>query len=173
MGGRSGRVRIYEGDRLSTNAGGILRISSSALTLQLNEESTLIVRPPAGPEGGVVAELASGTLIFSAARSRNIVVMAEDALIRPSPNAPTIAHIRVVTRKELRIYAQRGALGFSYRGENEVIAEGGAYRVLLDPSEKEAAVTWESEQAGKNPINHHHKFLFLTIGTAAEPQSPC
>jgi hypothetical protein len=158
---------IYEGDRLSTDAGGILRVSSPALTLQLNEESMLIVRPPAGPEGGVVAELASGTLIFSAARTRNIVVVADDALIRPSPNASTIAHIRVVTRKELRIYAQRGALEFSYHGENEVIAEGAAYRVLLDPSEKEAAATWESEQAGENPTNHHHKFLFSTIGIAA------
>jgi hypothetical protein len=102
------------------------------------------------PVGSIVAELASGTLIFSAARPRNLVVMADDALIRPSPNASTIAHIRVVTRKELRIYAQRGALEFSYHGENEVIAEGAAYRVLLDPSEKEAAVTWESEQAGKS-----------------------
>jgi hypothetical protein len=157
---------IYEGDRLSTEAGGILRISCPALTLQLNEQSMLIVRPPAGPEGGLVAELASGTLIFSAARTRNIVVVADDALIRQSPNAPAIAHIRVVTPKELRIYAQRGALEFSYHGENEVIAEGAAYRVFLDPSEKEAAV-WESEQVGKNSINHHHKFLFLTIGVTA------
>jgi hypothetical protein len=58
-------------------------------------------------------------------------------------------------------------LEFSYHGENEVIAEGAAYRVLLDPSEKEAAVIWESEQAGENPTNHHHTFLFSTIGIAA------
>jgi hypothetical protein len=158
---------IYEGDRLSTEAAGTLRIASPALTLQLNAQSVLIVQRPAGPEGGVVAEVASGTVIFAAARTGKIVVVADDALIRPAANVPTVAHIRVVNRKELRIYAQRGALEFFYHGENETIAEGAAYRVLLDPSEKEAAVTWESEQTGKNPINHHHKFLFLTIGIAA------
>jgi hypothetical protein len=39
---------LYEGDRLSTDTGGILRISSPAITLQLNEESMAIVRPTAG-----------------------------------------------------------------------------------------------------------------------------
>jgi hypothetical protein len=163
---------IYEGDRLSTESGGSLRISSPNLTLQLNEQSMLIVQHAASPEGGIMAELAYGTLVFSAARAGNIVVVADDALIRPSPNASTIAHIRVVSRKELRIYAQRGALEFSYHGESEVIPEGAAYRVLLDPSEKEAAVTWESEPAGKNPMTHRHKFLFLAIGIAAGAAIP-
>jgi len=160
---------IYEGDRLSTEAAGTLRIASPALTLQLNAQSVLIVRRPAGPEGGVVAEVASGTVIFAAARTGKIVVVADDALIRPTANVPTVAHIRVVNRKELRVYAQRGALEFSYHGENETIAEGAAYRVLLDPSETEAAeaAASESEPDRKKPAISHHKFLLLGIGIAA------
>jgi hypothetical protein len=174
---------IYDGDRLSTETAGNLRIASPALTLQLNAQSMLIVQRPAGPEGGVVAEVASGTLIFAAASTGKIVVAANDALIRPAANVPTIAHIRVVNRKELRVYAQRGALEFSYHGENETIAEGAAYRVLLDPSETEVAVASasESDPDKKKPAISHAKFLLLAIGIAAgvaipllmrEPESP-
>ena len=158
---------IYGGDRLSTEAAGNLRIASPALTLQLNAQSMLIVQRPASPESGILAEIASGTLIFAAASTGKIVVVADDALIRPAANVPTVAHIRVVNRKELRVYAQRGALQFSYHGENETIAEGAAYRVLLDPSETEAAAVSESEPRKKKPAISHPKFLLLTIGVAA------
>src|ERR1700739_2184696 len=75
---------IYQGDRLSTESGGLMRISSSGLALQLEAQSTLVLRHPANPEAGTTAELASGTLVFSAAKAGNIIVMADDALIRPA-----------------------------------------------------------------------------------------
>jgi hypothetical protein len=152
---------IYDGDQLSTEAGGVLRISGPTLTLQLDAQSILILRHPADTDDSIQADLACGTLVFSAARNGNISVVANDALIRPAAKVATLAHIRVVNSKELRIYAQRGALEFSYHGESEVIAEGAAYRVLLDPSEKEAAAL-ESE-----PAKVHYKFLLLVIGIAA------
>ncbi len=157
---------IYDGDQLSTEAGGVLRISGPALTLQLDAQSILMLRHPATTEDRIEADLACGTLVFSAARNGSISVVANDALIRPAANVATMAHIRVVNLKELRIYAQRGALEFSYHGESEAIAEGAAYRVLLDPSEKEATAL-ESEPANKKPAKVHHKFLLIAIGTAA------
>jgi hypothetical protein len=57
-------------------------------------------------------------------------------------------------------------LEFSYHGESDVIAEGAAYRVLLDPFEKEVAAVSESEEAKKKPRKRHTKFLLLMIGTA-------
>ena len=157
---------IYDGDRLSTEAGGVLRISGPYLTLQLDAQSILTLRRPASKEGSVEADLACGTLVLSAARNGSVSVVADDALIRPAANAATLAHIRVVNPKELRIYAQRGALEFSYHGESKVVAEGAAYRVLLDPAEKEA-VALESEPANQKPPMVHHKFLLIAIGIAA------
>ena len=157
---------IYDGDRLSTEAGGVLRINGPSLTLQLDAQSILILRHPASTEGGIEADLACGTLVFSAAENGSVRVVADDALIRPAADAATLAHIRVVNSKQLRIYAERGALEFSYHGESELIAEGLAYRVLLDPSEKEAAAL-ESEPANKKPAKVHYKFLFIVIGIAA------
>ena len=159
---------IYQDDRLSTEPGGILRISSSGLALQLEAQSTLVLRHPANPEAGTTAELASGTLVFSAAQAGNIIVMADDALIRPATKSPAIAHIRVVSRRELRIYAQRGALDFSYHGESATIPEGAAYRVLLDPSEVEARMSTEPAQDKKSPTKKPHlgKFVFIAVGVA-------
>jgi hypothetical protein len=150
---------IYDGDQLSTEAGGVLRISGPTLTLQLDAQSILILRHPADGDDSIQADLACGTLVFSAAQNGSISVVANDALIRPATKVATLAHIRVVNSKELRIYAQRGALEFSYHGESEVIAEGAAYRVLLDPSEKEAAALKSAKV--------HYKFLLLVIGIAA------
>ena len=156
---------VYDGDQLSTETEGALRITSPAFKLHLESQSILTLWHPDTTEDSVEADLARGTVVFSVARNGSINVVTNDASIRPAGNAATVAHVRVVNPKELRIYAQRGALEFSYHGESELIAEGEAYRVLLDPSEKEAAAL-ESEPANKKPAKLHHKFLLIAIGTA-------
>lgn len=156
---------IYDGDELSTETEGALRITSPAFRLHLESQSILTLWRPDSMEDTVEADLAHGTVIFSAALNGSINVVANDASIRPAGNAATVAHVRAVNPKELRIYAQRGALEFSYHGESEVIAEGAAYRVLLDPSEKEAAAS-ESDPAHRKPAKVHHKFLLIPIGIA-------
>ena len=162
---------IYDGDQLSTEAEGALRISSPALTLHLEALSVLTLRHADTTEDSVEADLARGTLVFSISRNGSINVVADDASIRPAANVAAIAHVRVVNPNELRIYAQRGTLEFSYHGESEVIGEGAAYRLLLDPSEKEA-VAVESEPAGKKPAGLHPKFLLVAIGIAASTAIP-
>ena len=165
--GASAGSTIFDGDQLSTEAGGSLRITGPSLRLQLDAQSILTLRRPADAEDGMEADLASGTLVFSAARNGGIKVVANEASIQPADNAATVAHIRVVNPKELRIYAQRGALEFSYHGESELIAEGATYRVLLDPSEKELAAFSDSEEAKKKIVKPHIKFLLLAIAIAA------
>jgi hypothetical protein len=72
----------------------------------------------------------------------------------------------LVNPKELRIYAQRGALEFSYHGESETVPEGRAYRVFLDPSDAKLAAASATDQAQKSPTTHHAKFLFVAIAVA-------
>src|SRR5690348_10863649 len=57
---------IYDGDRLSTETGGVLRVSAPSLTLQLGAQSILVLRHDASTAGSVEVELACGTLVFSA-----------------------------------------------------------------------------------------------------------
>jgi hypothetical protein len=143
-----------------------LRITIPALTLQLGGQSSLVLGHAAGPEGNILAELASGALVFSAASIGSVLVTANEALIRPAANFATVAHVRVVNRKELRIYAQRGALEFSYHGRSETIPEGKIYRVVLDPSETDVAAL-ESDPVAKRLATHHPMFILVGIAVAA------
>jgi hypothetical protein len=156
---------VYDGDRLSTEAGGTLRVAAGGVTLQLDSGSSLIVSRSPVPTSNVSGELASGTVVFSAAPMMSVIIIAEDAYIRPAANVRTIAHVRVVNRKELRISADRGPIEFSYHGESKVITEGKAYRVLLDPSEKDSAALG-SGQNTNTPTKPPRKFLFIAIGMA-------
>jgi hypothetical protein len=158
---------IYDGDRLSTEIGGVLRISSVALQLQLDAGSSVILRRAAAPLENIQVELGSGTIIFSAGQACGITVLAADASICPESFASTMAQIRIVGRRELRVYAQRAALKFSYHGDNETIPEGAVYRVLLDPSEREIDAASESGQGRKPATKGHARFVLLAIGIAA------
>jgi hypothetical protein len=73
---------IFEGDRLSTGAGGILRITIPSLTLQLGGQSSMELGHAAGAQANILAELGSGTLVLSAAPTGTIVVAANEAPIR-------------------------------------------------------------------------------------------
>jgi hypothetical protein len=165
-GGASVGSTIYDGDRLSTEMGGVLRITSIALTLQLDAGSSVLLRRAAVPEGNVQAELGSGNVFFSTGQAASITVFANDALVSPAAHASTIAQIRIVNRRELRIDVRRGVLNFSYHGESALIPEGAAYLVLLDPSAREIRAASDSGDGGKHPIKLP-KFILIAIAIAA------
>ena len=123
---------VYDGDRFSTETGGMLRMRSGTTGLELAEASVISVQNPPNGVQGMEVELDKGTLVFSAARAASLNVIAREASIRPVADTRTVAQITVTGPKELRVCARRGALQFSYRGETETLAEGKSYRVILD-----------------------------------------
>lgn len=124
---------VYDGDRFSTETGGMLRLRSGTAGLELAEESIVSVRNRANGTQGMEVELSKGTLAFSTGQAASLNVIAREASIRPAADTRTVAQITVIGPKELRIRARRGALQFSYCGETETLAEGKSYRVILDP----------------------------------------
>jgi hypothetical protein len=158
---------IYEGDRLSTVVGGALRVTRPGLTLHLEAQTSLTIRRSVDPTGYIFAELASGTLVFFAAPSADFVVFEAGASVRPVGKTSTIAHVGVVSTKQLLIFVQRGSVEFSYHGDSEVISEGQRYRVDLDPSEKEIDATRGSEHTQGPPVRPRRKFLLVPIVVAA------
>lgn len=153
---------VYDGDHFSTEPGGMLLLRSGAAILELSEESAMTVRGKGNGAPGTEAELSEGTLVFSAARAEALEVVAFEARICPLANARTIAQVSVREPKELRIYARRGALQFLYQGQTETIAEGAAYRVILDPP--------QDDSKNKSPTKagrQRRTFLLIAIGAAA------
>jgi hypothetical protein len=127
----SAGATIYDGDQLSTDAGGTLRLRTGASLMYLAEHTNVTLH---GATTGALADLAGGSLVFSSALASAMEIRAREARIRAAKNVPTIAQISVVGPKELRVTARRGALEITYRDETERVPEGASYRVLLDPS---------------------------------------
>ncbi len=140
----------------------MVRLRGDATMLDLAEESVLVVRSRANGAQGTEAELSKGTLVFRAARAAALEITVLEAGVRPVMDARSIAQVSVAGPKELRIYARWGPLQFSYRGETETIAEGAAYRVILDPPEDEPKKK-EAVKAGRK----RKAFLFVAIGGGA------
>lgn len=169
---------VYDGDRFSTETGGMLRLQSGTAGLELAGDSVIRVQNSLKGVQGMEVELDQGTLVFSSERVVSLEVITREAIIRPAADTRTFAQIIVAGPKELRIRARRGALQFSYRGETETLAEGKSYRVILDSPEE------NPERGGRPaPIRWPKGFKIVIIGEAAavtalgiyelrEPESP-
>ena len=145
---------VYDGDHCSTEAGGMMLLRGEATSFDLAEEGAMIVRNQTNGAQSVEVELSRGTLIFRAARAAALEIAVQEALIRPANDVRTIGQVTIVGPKELRIYARRGPLQFSY-GDTRTIAEGESYRVLLDPS--------EDAPKKKEAIKSRRKKAFLLV----------
>jgi hypothetical protein len=152
----------YDGDHFSTEAEGTLRLRSEAAALDLAEESELHVRSTGNGVQEIAVELIKGTVVFSTAHQDVVEIVAREARIRPAAEARTIAQVSVIGPNELRIYARRGPLQFSFRGGSETVAEGKSYRVILDPSEDDP----KKKEPRKNR-RPRKGFLLLAIGVGA------
>jgi hypothetical protein len=156
---------VYDGDRLSTDADGSLRLTVGTAALHLAPQTRLTVHlPDSGKDTEV--ELTAGTLALSSAKPPAIAVLANAAWIRCAATFPVAAQISIVNAKELRILARRGSLQFTYEGESALIPEGIAYRVLLDPDDDPANASASGSNGQKSGIAGK-PFLLIAIVVAA------
>jgi hypothetical protein len=154
---------VYDGDYFSTEEGGALRLRCNTALLDIAEKSAVLVHGAGNETQDAEAELVEGTLVFSAARPGELEIEARDAHIRPAGTGRTAAQVSVIGPKKLHIYARRGALLFSYRGESKTIAEGESYEVILDPSEDGS----EKKEPKPKPGQPPKAFLLVAVGAGA------
>ncbi len=127
---------IFDGDRLSTDAGGSLKAQIADATVLLNEASSVIVHNDAkGLTSEFEVELASGTVALSETPRMQGEIVASGARVRPAAEKRGVVKVQIVSARELVVFAQAGPAAISYRGESETIPEGKSYRVLLNTSD--------------------------------------
>jgi hypothetical protein len=157
---------IYDGDHLSTEERGGVRISAGASQFYLPGQSGVTLH--ALPKG-TQAALTAGTMTFSTAKGSGVEILANAATIRPVEDQSASAQVTIASPRELLVSTTRGTLAFSYNGESEVLAEGHNYRVVLNPSDKDEARAGNASYpktptpGGKPPKG----FLIILIGGTA------
>lgn len=151
---------IYDGDRLSTGAGGSLRLRAGETIVNLTEQSCMMVHAsPGSASKKFEAELVSGTVALSETAGTTAEIVASSARIWSIAETRGVVQVRLVGPRELIVFAQVGPAQIWYRGESETIAEGKSYRVLLNPSDGGTS----EEQGPKNPVKGGKAIVVIAV----------
>lgn len=155
---------VFDGDRLTTEAGGALRLQIGRDLVSLTEQSCVMVHKSARrAEMKFEAELVAGGVVLSVAKGIEAEIAASSARVRSAAETRGVIQVQKVAPYELVVFAERGVAEISYHGETETIAEGKSYRVLFRPDEDGTSGDQSAKKAGKRG-----KVLVLTaVGAAA------
>jgi hypothetical protein len=122
---------LFAGDRLTTEAEGSVqfRARDARFLLAGGGDVTL------GNDGtAVTATLTAGTATFSSSNAKAFTLRFAGADVRPNTDEPTVGQVSIVGPEELLVKSTRGSLAFTVAGETRLVAEGAAYRVILNPT---------------------------------------
>jgi hypothetical protein len=153
---------IYDGDRLSTETDGSMRIMVGEAIVYLPEHSCVTLhRGARGVPKEFETDLVSGSVVLSVTAGSAAEIVARAAHIRPIGDTRGVVEVGIVGPQELIVFARRGPAQISYRGESETIAEGKSYRVLLNDSEDDPSGGSNAKSPGKRGK------MFVVIAVAA------
>src|SRR5712692_9975607 len=157
---------VSGGDRLSTEQSGSIQVRAGAARLLLSGASSATL---ATDEATPAAILTRGSATFSTANSKAFALRVASALIRPNTDQPTIGQVTVLGPKELVVKSTRGSLTVAVEDDVRVIAEGTAYRIVLDAPAAWAAPQGPRGSGGSNsggpPIKAaKSKFIWYATG---------
>jgi hypothetical protein len=157
---------VFGGDRLSTEQSGSVQVRASAARLLLSGAS---IATFAQEESTPTATLSLGSATFSTANSKAFAIHVASAVIRPNTDQPTIGQVTILGPKELVVRSTRGSLTVAVEDDVRVIAEGSAYRIVLEPSGTPAAAQGPrgagTKGYGGPPIKAaKSKFIWYAIG---------
>ena len=125
----SAGATVFGGDRLSTEQSGSIQVRAGAARFLLSGASSATL---ATDEATPAAILTRGSATFSTADSKAFALHVASAIIRPNTDQPTIGQVTVLGPKELVVRSTRGSLTVAVEEDVRVIAEGTAYRIVLD-----------------------------------------
>jgi len=125
----SAGATVFGGDRLSTEQSGSIQVRAGAARFLLSGASSATL---ATDEATPAAILTRGSATFSTADSKAFALHVASAIIRPHTDQPTIGQVTVLGPKELVVKSTRGSLTVAVEEDVRVIAEGTAYRIVLD-----------------------------------------
>jgi hypothetical protein len=155
---------VYGGDRLSTEDRGSVQIRAGAARLLLLSASSAMVNDT---EGTPSAKLLQGTATFSTGNAHAFTLYAATAAIRAQSDAPTIGQVTILSAKELVVTSKRGPLAVTVDGETQIVEDGKAYHVYLDPDMAQGPAGAGAPQGGKgsgSPLKAgRSRFLIVAI----------
>ncbi len=140
---------VFGGDRLTTEPKGSVQVRAGAARFLLAGGGVATL---SSDDAIPAATLISGTATFSTASAKAFTLHFANAAIhaRTPMVTLTVGQVSVLGPKELIVKSTRWSLALTVSGETRVVAEGSAYRVILDPTPAEVASA-TSPARGESP----------------------
>jgi len=165
----SAGATVFGGDRLSTEQSGSIQVRAGAARLLLSGASSATL---ATDDATPAAILTLGSATFSTANSKAFALHVASATIRPGTDQPTIGQVTVLGPKELVVKSTRGSLIVAVDDDVRVIAEGTAYRIVLDSPAAASAPQGPRGAGGRGsggpPIKAaRSRFIWYAVGITA------
>jgi len=126
----SSGATLFDGDTLSTQIGGNLRMRVGSAQLFLLADSAAALH---GTPEATSAALQRGTIVLMTSGPEAIELQASEARIRPKNGNPSLCQVTLVSPQELLLTSQRGDLEVTIGEETHTVSEATSYRVLLEP----------------------------------------
>jgi len=143
---------IYNGDRLSTEAGGTLGVRFGSVQLVLSENSAIFV----GQEGlTFTAALQQGSVAFNIESGGVLRLTAADVRVRTQSSAPTAGQM-TLENCAVVVTSRVQALEVTAGKETKIVETGQSYRVSLD------AGCGKQTSRGPLPLAHS-RFLLIPV----------
>jgi hypothetical protein len=119
---------IYNGDRLSTEAGGTLGVRSGSVQLLLPENSAVFV----GQEGPIlIGALQQGSVAFTVESGGALRLTAADVRVRPQSSALTAGQM-TLEKCAVVVTSRIQALEVTAGKETKIVEAGQSYRVAIE-----------------------------------------
>jgi hypothetical protein len=134
--GASVGTTVFAGDQVSTADTGSMQLRTGGARFLLSASSMATVNEE---DGTPTATLSRGSATFSTANAKAFALNAVTATVRPKSDEPTIGQVTILGEKQLLVKCSKGALTITVGDDSRTIAEGGAYRIILDPTASELA----------------------------------
>jgi ferric-dicitrate binding protein FerR (iron transport regulator) len=143
---------IYNGDRLSTEAGGTLGVRSGSVQLVLPENSAIFV----GQEGPTfTAALQQGSVAFTVESGGVLRLTAADVRVRPQSSALTVGQM-TLENCAVVVTSRAQPLEVTAGKETKIVEAGQSYRVSLE--------TGCGTHPNKGPLAAaHSRFLLIPV----------
>jgi hypothetical protein len=157
---------VYSCDSLTTDEGGVLRVTVGSNQLYLSASSAAALED----DGSAIQAIAvGGTVGFSFSAADDFSVRTPAGIIRSAKAGAAAGQVAYASAKEIIISAMHGDLVLDNGGELRTIPEGKSADVtfendLQNGCHDESAA--DQSQQHQNPVTHHRIGFYIIVGAA-------
>lgn len=160
----SAGTTVFGGSHLLTGTDGMLLVQVGAAQLYLGGTSAATLRRGVY---GAEASLEAGMLSVSTNHANSLSIAMGGASLRPAADVPSYAQVTLIEPRVYLITILRDSWKFKYQCEEQTLAQGTSYHLILDRTPECASAANSSQKGVKQAPGGSHSTRTILLVAAA------